>query len=278
MKNRLKKSLLILLIFITGCSSTTFIYNRIDFLLPWYLESYVDLDRDQKQDLKELLIPFFKWHREQELPEYANIIGRVEVVINNPVELESIKLITTDFEESWFRLEDEMIAWAIPMAANLSDEQINKFIQVLQTKASQSESKYLSRNDQMYENDNYKRIRKNLKRFMGALTSEQRKLVKTTSQNMKRVDGEWIESRKSFIEKLQYILKKDEGWQQRLQNITHRDDLVNQNYRKTYSYNIDLTQRLLVSILNSRTDKQDKKLRAQLLKYKADINSLTERI
>ena len=86
MKNRLKKSLLILLIFITGCSSTTFVYNRIDFLLPWYLESYVDLDRDQKQDLKELLIPFFKWHREQELPEYANIIGRVEVVINNPVE------------------------------------------------------------------------------------------------------------------------------------------------------------------------------------------------
>ena len=61
----MKKILLFSLIFLVGCSSTTFIYNRIDFLLPWYLESYVDLNQEQRQKLNELLEPFFEWHREE---------------------------------------------------------------------------------------------------------------------------------------------------------------------------------------------------------------------
>ncbi len=272
----MKKTILIFIIFLTGCSSTAFVYNRIDFLLPWYLEGYIDFNRDQKQNLNEQLIPFFNWHREEELPKYANIIGELEVVLNNEVEIDKIKLITLDVEESWFRLEDQIIIWATPLAEDLTEEQINKFIGVLQAKTSQSENQYLNRNDQVYQNDNYKRIRKNLRRFMGSLTNEQRTLLKTTSQNMKRVDGEWIESRKSFIEKLRVILQKDEGWKERLQNITHRNDMVNLNYRQIYSYNTDLMQNLLVAILNSRTDKQDKKLRTQLLRYKTDINSLTK--
>jgi len=47
-----------------------------------------------------------------------------------------------------------------------------------------------------------------------------------------------------------------------------------QNYRDNYAYNIDLTHHLIVVILNTRTEKQDKKLRAQLKRYRADIETL----
>lgn len=276
MKNTLKKAALILVLFLGGCSSITFIYNQFDNLFPWYLESYVDLDRDQKQYLDELLTPFFQWHRVEEMPKYAQIIGSLESAIDNEIDIESIALITDNVEESWFRLEDQMIVWIIPLARELSDEQIAKFIQVLRTKTTQSEKKLLLRNDQVYQSDSYKSIRKNLRRFMGSLTKDQLDLVKITSKEMKRTDGERIQSRKVFIEKLNLILQKEQGWEERLEKITHSDELVAENYQSTYDFNTVLIQQLLVAILNSRNDKQDKKLRTQLSRYKSDINSLNK--
>ena len=274
MKSLIKKSLLFSLIFLVGCSTTTFVYNRIDFLLPWYLESYVDLNREQKQDLKELLIPFFKWHREEELPNYLAIIEDLELTLDASIEFESIAEITNDVEESWFRLEDRMLLWAIPMTRDLSEQQINGFIQSMQTKTEQSENEYLSRNLQTYQNDNYKRLRKNLRRFMGSLNKDQLDLISAASKKMIRVDGQWIDNRKALIEKLKVILEREDGWELALENITHRDDLVAKNYRETYAHNISVSQNLLVEVLNSRTDKQDKKLRSQLLKYRKDIERL----
>ena len=276
MKNTLKKAALILVLFLGGCSSITFIYNQFDNLFPWYLESYVDLDRDQKQYLDELLTPFFQWHRVEEMPKYAQIIGSLESAIDNEIDIESIALITDNVEESWFRLEDQMIVWIIPLARELSDEQIAKFIQVLRTKTTQSEKKLLLRNDQVYQSDSYKSIRKNLRRFMGSLTKDQLDLVKITSKEMKRTDGERIQSRKVFIEKLNLILQKEQGWEEMLEKITHSDELVAENYQSTYDFNTVLIQQLLVAILNSRNDKQDKKLRTQLSRYKSDIKSLNK--
>ena len=276
MKNTLKKAALILVLFLGGCSSITFIYNQFDNLFPWYLQSYVDLDRDQKKYLDELLTPFFQWHRVEEMPKYAQIIGDLELAINDEIDIESIALITHNVEESWFRLEDQMIMWATPLARELSDEQITKFIQVLKTKTTQSEKKLLVRNDQVYQSDSYKSLRKNLRRFMGSLTKDQLDLVKITSKEMRRVDAERIQSRKAFNEKLSLILQREQGWEERLKKITHNDELVAENYQSTYAFNTDLIQQLLVAILNSRNDKQDKKLRTQLSRYKADINSLNK--
>jgi len=270
----LKKFALIALIFLTGCSSTTFVYNWIDYLLPWYFASYVDLSRDQKNYLDELLIPFFSWHRHEELPRYAEIINSVEGLLDSEVKVENIALITLDVEESWFRLEDGLLLRIIPLAKDLTDEQINNFLQVMQTKTIESESKYLKRNDQAYQKDNYNRLRKNLRRFIGSMSKEQLDLVKIASKNMRLTDTEWIQNRKKLVANLSSILQREEGWQKRFKKITHRDDLVSENYRNTYAYNIDLTHNLIAAILNTRTKKQDKKLRAQLSKYQADIETL----
>ena len=274
MKKITKKVLLFSLDFLVGCSSTNFIYNRIDFLLPWYLESYVDLNQEQRQDLNELLVPFFKWHREEELPKYALIIENLESILDEDIQIESIESITYDVEQSWFQLEDRMLIWMLPMARDLTNEQIAELLQSMQTKVSQSENKYLNRNLQTYQNDNYKRLRKNLRRFIGGMNKDQLDLISNASKEMIRVDNQWINNRKALIENLKVILKRDDGWELALKNITHRDDKVSENYRKTYSNNIQINQRLFVDILNSRTEKQDKKLRMQLLRYRNDINKL----
>ena len=274
----MKKLALIALLFLTGCSSTTFVYNRIDFLLPWYLSSYVDFTSEQKQSLNARLIPFFKWHRTQELPKYVEIINSLEGLLDNEVKAEDIALITQDVENSWYRTEQQILLWLTPLAKDLSDEQIKQFLTVMERKTIENENKYLKRNDQIYQKDVVNRFRKNLGRFMGSLNKDQLDLLRAASENMYRSDNDWIENRKTLIENLTSILQRENDWERRLNAINNRDNLESQDYRIKYTHNINITHQLIAEILNSRSEKQDKKLRDQLIRYRTDIRNLIKQI
>ena len=270
----IKRLPLIFLFLLVGCSTTTFVYNRIDFLLPWYLESYVELTRDQKQYLDELLIPFFSWHRSDELPKYLEIINRTENILDGEVKLENIATLSSNVEEAWFRLEKEVLVWVLPLASDLTDEQIQSFLQVMQKKTMEYEYKYLGRSDKDYRQDAHDRIRDNLQRFMGELSQQQLSLVKSYTQDMLRIDGVWLRNRKDLLVNLSSILKRDSGWKERLVRINLRDDNVSQIYRNTYAHNLDVIYHLLVEVFNTRSEKQDQRLRRQLSKYRTDIETL----
>ena len=221
---------MIFVFLLVGCSTTTFIYNRIDFLLPWYLGSYVELTRTQKQYLDELLIPFFSWHRSEELPQYLEIINSTENILVGEIKPESIATISSNVEKSWFRLEREVLVWMVPLASDLNDEQIQSFLQVMQKKAIEYENKYLGRSDNDYRQDTYEKIRDNLQRFMGELSQQQLSIVRAYSEDMHRVDGVWFQNRNTLLISLASILERDSGWEVRLSRINQRDDAVSKIY------------------------------------------------
>ena len=265
---------LIFVLLLVGCSTTTFVYNRIDFLLPWYLGSYVELTRDQKQYLDELLIPFFSWHRSEELPKYLEIINRTENILEGEIKPENIATISLNVEESWFRLEREVLVWMLPLASDLTDEQIQSFLQVMQKKSTEYENKYLGRSDKDYRQDAYDRVLDNLQRFMGDLSQQQLSLVKTYSEDIYRIDGVWLQNRKALLTSLSSILERDSDWQERLTRINQRDDNMSKIYRDTFAHNLDVIYHLLAEVFNTRSEKQEQRLREQLSKYRTDIETL----
>lgn len=118
------------LLFLGACSSTTFIYNRLDFILPWYLDDYVDLNRDQKASLDASLKPFLLWHRVDELPRYVQILSEIEQGLDGTVTPGMVGKLFSEVEQAWLRLEDEALDWLFELGAELSDEQIQEFLQV----------------------------------------------------------------------------------------------------------------------------------------------------
>ena len=64
---------LALVIVLTGCTST-FVYNRLDTLVAWYLEGLVTLDQRQRADLRQWLDETLDWHRDSELKRYAHFV------------------------------------------------------------------------------------------------------------------------------------------------------------------------------------------------------------
>ena len=270
----IKRLPLIFVFLLVGCSTTTFIYNRIDFLLPWYLGNYVELTKDQKQYLDELLIPLISWHRSEELPKYLEIINLTENILEREVKPENIATISSNIEESWFRLERKVLVWVLPLVSDLTDEQIQSFLRVMQKKAMEYENKYLGRSDKDYRQDSYDRIHDNLQRFMGDLSQQQLSLVKTYSEDIHRIDGVWLQNRKALLVSLSSILERDSDWKERLTRINQRDDTMSQIYRDTFAHNLDVIYHLLAEVFNTRSEKQDQRLREQLSKYRTDIETL----
>ena len=72
-----RQLLLASLLLLAACSSTTFFYNRLDFILPWYVDDFAELNGEQEKYLDELLAPFLHWHRAQELPRYLLILDKI---------------------------------------------------------------------------------------------------------------------------------------------------------------------------------------------------------
>ena len=243
---------------------SSFINKRIDFLLPWYLGNYIELTKSQKQYLDELLIPFFSWHRSEELPKYLEIINITENILEGEVKPESIATISLNIEESWFRLEKEVLVWMTPLADDLNDEQIQSFLRVMQKKSIEYENKYVGRSDKNYRKDTYEKTRDNLQRLMGELNQQQLSLVKSYIEDIHRDDGIWLQNRNVLLVSLTSILDRDSGWKGRLSRINQRDDAVLQSYRETNAYNLDVIYHLLAEVLNTRSEKQDQRLRRQL--------------
>jgi hypothetical protein len=58
---------------LAGCSALRVAYENADTYLYWRSGTYLDLDREESQELAGRIAAFFDWHRAKELPQYARI-------------------------------------------------------------------------------------------------------------------------------------------------------------------------------------------------------------
>ncbi|MET0517976.1 MAG: DUF6279 family lipoprotein [Burkholderiaceae bacterium] len=73
---------------LAGCSALKLSYNNADTLLYWRLDSYVDLSREQAPRVRESLRQYQRWHRQTQLPLYADLLQRIRPQLAGPVSTE----------------------------------------------------------------------------------------------------------------------------------------------------------------------------------------------
>lgn len=275
MKRLRHLTLLLLLVVLAGCSSTTFIYNRLDFLIPWYLGDYVDLNREQKARLDALLEPFLDWHRAEELPQYLLVLDDIDARLDGPISGADVGDTLDEVEQAWLRVETRALGWLLDLGADLSDEQIAQFIEELRDKQVEYEEKYLTRTEQEYRQDAEENLRDNLQDMLGRLDKPQRARVVEASEALQRSDAVWLRERAEWIDLMEQLLQRQDGWQDAVRQASRtRDERQSELYRQTYEHNVSVVYEAVADILNSRSTRQDERLRRELNKYREAIETL----
>ena len=265
----------IALFVVSACSSTTYVYNRLDFLLPWYMDDYVDLDAEQEAYLDELLVPFLAWHRAHELPVYLTALNRIEDSLNQPLTAEIVGTIVTEFELAWLRLQSEGLERLLDLGASLSDEQIAAFLEALWEQQREFEEEYLERDEEEFFEDNDDNTRDTFQDYLGKLSDDQKQWVRDGSRRLLRSDQVWLKERAQWLTELGILLEREPGWQERVRvAVSAKNNTMTPEYRRIYEHNMDAIYQLTAQVLNARSERQSRHVRGKLADVREDLETL----
>lgn len=268
--------LLLCLALAAGCSSTTFFYNRLDFLVPWYVDDYVELNAEQDRELERRLEPFLDWHRYEELPRYVALLEQAGDMLQDGLSLAEAEELTRAAERAGNRVQTRSLDWLLPMGAALSDDQVEEFIANLRDKQEELEEEYLERDLEEYREDAYDNLVENSQDYLGRLDDRQRDVLEMAAESLQRSDHLWLQERAAWIDRLEQLLQRQPGWQDAVrQAVAQRWERSSEEYRGMYRNNLGVIQQALVTVINHRSERQDQRLQRELSGLREDFLALS---
>lgn len=268
---------LLLMITLIGCSANRLLYNRADTFIRWAANDYVTLNGKQQEVFNQRLDDFLAWHRSDELPRYRDFIVSSLETLDDGVTLAEAVVISEEVDLAADRFQSQFIALLLVTAEDLSEEQIQEFLAELEKNQKEYAEERLVRDEETYYADSAKTMTDLVKRLIGRLNRDQRDEINARSQELARLDGLWHEDRARWGSALRVLLEtKALGWQAEIRKLgeTRSEDRIPE-YVAGIDQNGEVILSLLVDIINSRTERQDRRMRRFLEGLIDDIDALT---
>jgi Family of unknown function (DUF6279) len=109
---------------LSGCSTLKVVYNNSDDLIYWWLDSYADLQGEQKQFTRDTLAELQRWHRQQQLPEYVALLKRMQAMAPNDITPTQVCAVTEDMKTSFVTLLRFVEPASTKLATQLKPDQL----------------------------------------------------------------------------------------------------------------------------------------------------------
>ena len=270
---------LALVIALTGCTST-FVYNRLDTLVAWYLEGLVTLDQRQRADLRQWLDETLDWHRDSELKRYAHFVRVLAEQSVNGADRTTFEQAENQFREFTANVARRSAPDAAKLMLKLSDKQVEELTANLEKQGEErlAKEQKLVRKGQWHER-RAKQITKQFRRWVGEIDAEQQKLIRATSQKLEPSYPEWLESQRAWRAALRASLDKrhhnsNAAAADLTMMLTDPDQYWTAAYRQKLEANRARTMNLLLALNASLSTGQRAELQRRLTKFAEELESL----
>lgn len=116
--------LLLLLALLPACSALQIGYRQAPNLGYWWLDSQLNLSSEQTEPVREALQQLQRWHREQELPRYAELLTQVQGLSAREVDAGQVCKVWTQVNDGLQRLAGQSVRQLAPLALQLQPKQL----------------------------------------------------------------------------------------------------------------------------------------------------------
>lgn len=280
-KVQMKKKIVALLLlpfFLAGCSST-FAYNNLDWLLYWYLDDYVELDKNQKKLFDVKLGGWLEWHRKEELVTYQQQLITLNSRLNEGP-LDS-KQWLAEFDTAlshWHRLRAETGPELIDFSTKLTDNQINQLFEELEDKNLEREEERADSSLEERLDDQIDDTEDQVKSAIGRLSKKQKTLIAEYAPKFKSNYVNWMQYRRAIQAHTKELMLRrydNPNYRQELSQILFQPETFqSQAYRDTSDYNRRLFAALLADINLTLSAKQSTKLNKKIDDIVEDLDEL----
>ncbi len=248
------------LLAVSGCSRIDLAYSNLELLLPWYVQSYVELTDQQSALMRTRVKELKRWHCLDELPVYAAWVRHVGEDMAQGVTVEQLEARYEEFQSALDRLTAQAAPHLAELLSSATPEQVDAVIASLEKRDEKFRASWveLSRSEAQAKYAEW--MGKHLERWIGPLTEAQRQRLEAWSRSLVPTARETLAYRQRWREALAQALKNREPPQElrrRLEELLAHPALLEPPSRaEGLAANRASTWRLLVEIGQTMTAEQ----------------------
>ena len=187
--------LALMLVVMAGCSGLRLAYNNGDTVLYWWLNAYVDLDRDQKGWVRDDIGKLFDWHRKTQLKDYVEILHTAQKQLQGNITQADL---LADYGEIKHRTQTLLLKAApdlAELARSLKPEQIAQMEKKFKSNNDDYRKKFLTGDQEKRQQLRYKKSMEQFELWFGSFSREQEAAIRKAS-DARPLDNEiWLDER-----------------------------------------------------------------------------------
>jgi hypothetical protein len=191
-----------------GCSTIRFTYNHGDTLLYWWLNTYLDLDSDQSDWVKQDINKLFQWHRSTQLKDYAGLMANMQrQLAGNPTQADLL----SDYRD--IKARTESLAFkALPELADLAMSIKPDQIALMEKKFARNNDdfrrKFMSGDVDHQRKVRFQKSMDQLELWFGHFSRDQEAILRQTSDARPLDNDIWLQERKMRQQRIVALLRK----------------------------------------------------------------------
>jgi hypothetical protein len=273
------KTLLLLLclsLLITACSRLGLAYRNLDWLVPWRLNDYLNLDRQQQAWLKPRLQNHLKWHCSVELPRYLDWLQTTERILAQP-QPDSGQLLEQfgQFDDALKRLSVEITPTSIALLRGLSAQQISELYAALDEDNQEDREDFLEPPLAVQISERRERMQERLRPWLGRLNSAQTANIADWATGLGEQNRLWLENRLLWQRQLRRVVAARESADfapQMTRLLQQREAFFSEEYRASYGRSRQALATLFSQVLSAADESQRERLGHRLRDLRNDLS------
>ena len=271
----------LVLLLIGGCTVKA-TYNRLDWVLTEYLESYVELNKTQKADLRDHMRATLAWHRRTQLPAYVlwlkSVRHDVPLGMNQAqVEQHGLQLLVF-----WRAMMVRLAADMAVLLPQLDTQQREALFSSFADRNAEYHEDYVQVSRQKQRKNYTKWLKKRFDGWLGSLTEQQEQLIATSAAQIQPIATDALQTRHRWQTQLREILQdhKDTATTRAALHklFVQPENLRSDQYQQQLIHNSNVITQLIADISTQLTDKQRKHFNKRVDKYIKLINELAQEV
>ncbi|NMY49579.1 DUF6279 family lipoprotein [Pseudomonas sp. WS 5011] len=272
------KTLLLLLclsLLISACSRAGLAYRNLDWLVPWRLNDYLNLDSQQQAWLKPRLQTHLQWHCSAELPRYIDWLQTTESILAQP-QPDSAQLLEqfAQFDAALNRIGVEITPTAIELLQGLSEQQVNELYAAIDEDNLEDRQDFLDPPLATQISERQTRMQERLRPWLGRLNTAQTEHIATWANSLGEQNRLWLENRQLWQAELRKVVaeRNSADFAERLTRLLQqRESFYSDEYRASYGRSRQALATLFSQLLSSSDEAQRERLSHRLRDLRRDL-------
>lgn len=271
----------IAVLLLSGCI-VRFVYNQLDWIIPWYVNRVIDLNNDQETLFENKLKAQLKWHRNTQLPEYSKLLKEVGATIQNGLTMEDLDRFHITMRGHWKALVRHIGPDIAEILSTASDAQLDGMLKQFEERHEKFREEYIDLPEEERRIKKVERMNRFLKFCMGEINERQELIVDQWSRDLKNISSARLNYIKTRHNLFKEMLKRrnEKAWfeTQLCDLLLFERESWPKDFREMADHNRELTKRVFILLYQCMSDDQRREFTGTALSFAEDFDTLSREI